>query len=653
MARRDPFGSDDYLGLDFDTSYEDSEAWSGALKTDEAPERLAAETPGNRYRLRVFYFLAAGVFLLLLGRLLILQILNWDQNKALAEGNRIRQTEVRAPRGVIYDAKHQLVARNVPNVEVAVTPVELPRKAEDRTAVYQTLSDVLKKPVPEIQQTAEAKGLRYGQQVVIADKLDRDTSMLARVRSVGLAGVRVSENPQRQYERTDEFSHLIGYTGRVSEEDLKVDQGLQGTDYVGKTGLERVYESELRGTPGQQRVEVDANGEAIKELAATEPQRGQNLILGIDPDLQATMYKAVDNGIKSSRRQATGGSAIALNPKTGEVLGMVSAPGFDNNLFVNGIAQDKYQQLSTDERKPLFNRPVSGEYPPGSTFKLITAAGALAEGVVTPTTSVASPAFIEVGGSKFVDWKEDGHGSVTPARALAVSSDVFFYNVSGGYKNQRGIGEEKLADYMRQFGLGKQTGIDLPEERTGLVPTPKYKEDTFGEQWFIGNTYQMGIGQGFVLTTPLQVAQYTAAVANGGVAYKPHVVKAFENPDNPQEVRPVTPEQAINLKVDKGVIQTVQEGMRQAVATGTARELATVPVEICGKTGSAEFANETNSHAWFTAYAPCDDPQIVLTVMIEGGGEGSDVAVPAAKTILSQFFKVQAPPAKPSAEKSD
>ena len=653
MAKRDPFGSNDYLGLDFDTSYEDAEAWSGALKTDEAPERLAAEAPGNRDRIRMFYLLAAGVFLLLLGRLLILQILNWDQNKALAEGNRIRETDVRAPRGVIYDAKHQLVARNIPNVEVSITPVELPRKTEDRTVIYQSLSEILKKPIPEIQQTAEAKGLRYGQSVVIADKLDRDTSMLARVKTVGLPGVRVSENPQRQYERTDEFSHVIGYTGRVSEDDLKIDQGLQGTDYVGKTGLERVYEQELRGTPGKQRVEVDAKGEAIKELAATEPQRGQNLILGIDPDLQATMYKAVDNGIKSSRRKATGGSAIALNPKTGEVLGMVSAPGFDNNLFVNGIAQDKYQELSTDDRKPLFNRPVSGEYPPGSTFKVITATAALGEGVVNPSTSIASPGSIDVAGSKFVDWDPAGHGSVNVVGALAQSADVFFYKVSGGFQNQRGVGEDKLGEYMRQFGLGKSTGIDLPEERGGLVPTPKYKEDTFGEQWFIGNTYQMGIGQGFVLTTPLQVAQFTAAVANGGVAYKPHLVKGFENPDNPQQSTPVKPEQAINLKVDKEVIQSVQQGMQAAVKTGTARELATVPIDICGKTGSAEFANETNAHAWFTAYAPCADPQIVLTVMIEGGGEGADVAVPAAKTILSQFFKVQAPPTKASNAKSD
>jgi penicillin-binding protein 2 len=635
---KDPFGSDSYLDLDFDTSYEDSESWQGALKTEEDPDRLVHERTGSRSRVRFFYGAAAAVFCLLLGRLMILQIVNWDQNKALAEGNRIRETDIRAPRGVIYDAKHQIIARNIPNVEVAVTPVELPRKPEDRQATYQVLADILKKSVPEVQQAAEAKGTRYGQQVVIADKLDRDTSMLAKVKTVGLSGVTVSENPQRQYDRTEEYAHLVGYTGRVSDEDLKRNDQLQSSDYVGKTGLERVYEDELRGTSGKRRVEVNAQGEAIKELASTEPVSGKNVILGIDPDLQTTMYKAVENGIKSSRHKATGGSAIALNPKTGEVLGMVSAPSFDNNLFVNGIASDKYNELSTDERKPLFNRPVSGEYPPGSTFKLITATGALAEGVVNPNTTVASPPFIEVGGSKFVDWKESGHGSVNAAKALAVSSDVFFYTVGGGFKNQKGIGEDKLAEYMRQYGLGKQTGIDLPEERTGLVPSPQYKEETFNEPWYIGNTYQMAIGQGYVLATPLQVADYTAAVANGGVAYKPHLVKAFENPENPADVTTVKPEPVINLKVDKEVIQTVQEGMRQAVQSGTAQELNSLPVDICGKTGSAEFANETNAHAWFTAYAPCNDPQIVVTVMIEGGGEGADVAVPAAKTILTQFF---------------
>lgn len=644
--KKDPFDSGQSLDLDLDISGNESEAWQGALRTDETPEQVANERTGSRSRLRFFTLAIVAVFLLLAGRLTVLQIVNSSQNQALAEGNRVRETEIRAPRGVIYDAGRGIVARNTPNYEVTVVPAELPRRAADRAAIYSKLAGALGKPTEEIQHQAEAKGTRYGQQIVIADKLDRDASVLLRMRAYNLPGVTVQDNPQRQYASPELYAHILGYTGRVSEDDLKRNPDFQTSDYVGKTGLETIYEKELRGLAGQRRMEVNAQGESIKELQSDDPTSGQNLLLAVDPELQKAMSAAVQNGVRSSKKKATGGSGVALNPKNGEVLGMVSEPTFDNNRFEQGIGESDYRQLADDERKPLFNRPIAGEYPPGSTFKLVTATAALAEGVVTPDTYVSSPPFIEVGGSKFVDWDPHGHGSVNPVRALAVSSDVFFYKVSGGYGNQSGVGEKKLADYMRQFGLGKPTGIDLPDEQNGLVPTPDYKKQTFDEPWYIGNTYQMGIGQGYDLATPIQVANYTAAVANNGIAYRPHLVRAIENPDDPNDRQEVKTEPVVNLKVDSDVIRTVQEGMRLAVTSGTAVELRDFPVKVCGKTGTAEFANETQTHAWFTAYAPCDDPQIVVTVMIEGGGEGSDVALPATKRILEQYFKV-AP--KPSA----
>lgn len=637
----DPFSTDHYLNLDFDTTHEDAERWQSALRNEESAEGIVREKRAISGRMRFFYVLLSVIFVVLAGRLLILQIITTDENKALAEGNRIRETDIRAPRGVIYDASHQIVAKNLPNTEVTVTPVELPKKSEQRDEVYRTLADILKKPAQELKTAAESRGLRYGQEILVADKLDRDTSVLLRVRAGDLRGVRIQENPQRQYEHPEQFAHLLGYTGRVSEDDLKLHPDFQASDYVGKTGLEQVYEQELRGQPGKQRSEVNAAGQAIKELQSSEPASGRSLVLSVDPGLQETMFKAVENGIKSSKQAATGGSAIALNPKNGEVLGMVSVPSFDNNLFVNGIKPGAYKELSENERKPLFNRPISGEYPPGSTFKIVTATGALAEGVVSPNKYLSSPPKITIQGYDFPDWSPSGHGSVDTVGALAQSSDVYFYKVSGGYTDQRGLGEDKLGDYMKQFNIGAPSGIDLPQEKIGLVPTPKWKEANVHEPWYIGNTYQMGIGQGFVLTTPIQVADYTAAIAGNGVAYKPHLVKAIENPDNPNDKQTIEPRPLINLKADADVIKVVQDGMRQAVKTGTAQDLRDLPVEICGKTGSAEFANETKAHAWFTAYAPCDDPQIVLTVMIEGGGEGSDVAVPAARTIFSKFFNIQ------------
>ncbi len=650
---RDPFDTGSHLNIDFDTSHEAAEAWQDALKHDGDTTDVATERRARPARVKFFYVAMLGVIVLLAGRLTTLQIFNSDQNRALAEGNRIRETLVPAPRGVIYDGAHALVARNIPNFEVLITPSELPKKAEDRTAVYTTLAALLKKTPPEIQTTAEAKGLRYGQEILITDKLDRDTSILVSTKTSELPGVHTQDNPQRLYDRGGTYAHLLGYTGRVSEDDLKLNPDFKSADYVGKSGLESEYENTLRGTAGKRRVEVDASGQAIKELQSTDAQPGKNIVLSIDPELQNTMTTAVETGMRSTIKgnRATGGSAIALNPKNGEVLGMVSLPSFDPNKFVEGIDQKSYSALADDKQKPLFNRPISGEYPPGSTFKLVTATGALAEGAVAPGTYVASPPELVIDGFRFPDWDPAGHGSVNAVSALAQSSDVYFYKVSGGTKDQKGVGEDKLAHYMRQYNLGEKSGIDLPEERAGLVPTPKYKEDTFQEPWYIGDTYHMGIGQGFVLTTPLQVANYTAAVAMNGIAYKPHLVRATENADNPADQQVKQPEQLINLKVEPQVLKTVQEGMREAVQSskGTAKQLKDLPIDICGKTGSAEFANETAAHAWFTAYAPCNDPQIVVTVMIEGGGEGADVAVPAARTILAQYFKVPAAPSVPVA----
>ncbi|MDP4000400.1 MAG: penicillin-binding protein 2, partial [bacterium] len=639
---KDPFGTDKFLNLDFDTSYGEAEQWQGALKNEESTDTVARERSGDSARTRFFMVATALLFFVLAGRLMVLQIFGAAENAALAEGNRVRSIEIAAPRGVIYDAKGGIIARNTPNFEVRIVPIELPRKAESRERVYRTLSEPLAKPVKDIRKRAEAKGLDYGQPVLVADGLPRDRSILLRLRATDLPGVVIQNNPRRRYASTDLYAHLLGYVGKVSAEDLTGDENLRRNDYVGKTGLERVYQEELSGEPGERRLEVNAQGEILKELQSQEPRPGRSVQLGIDPKLQRVMYDAVDNGMKSAKRgQASGGSAIALDPRDGTVLGMVSLPSFDNNDFVDGVSESKYKELSKDEQKPLFNRPVSGEYPPGSTFKIVTATGALAEGVVSPGDYVASPPFIDVGGSKFVDWDPHGHGSVNAVRALAVSSDVFFYKVSGGYDDQNGIGEDKLGDYMRQFGIGTPTGIDLPDEQDGLVPSPSYKKSTFGEDWYIGNTYQMGIGQGFVLTTPLQVAIYTAAIAGDGIAYRPHLAKAFVDSTDKRKRTPVKPEPLVNLKVDRNVIETVQQGMREVVQSGTGIDLKGLPVDVCGKTGSAEFANETKAHAWFTAYAPCDNPRIVLTVMIEGGGEGSDVAVPAAKRIFESYFGVQ------------
>ena len=648
--KKDPFATGKFLNLDFDTSSQEAELWQGALRNEEDTSQVARERGGDSVRIRFFIVATALAFLLLVGRLMMLQIVGAEENAALAEGNRIRAIEIAAPRGVIYDARGGIVASNSPNFEVRVVPFELPRDEQERLRIYERLSEPLKKPPTEIRKIAEQHGLRYGQDVLVADGLGRDSSVLLRMRAQDLPGVIIQNNPRRQYVDPDLYAHVLGYVGKVSEEDLKHEPGLKQNDYVGKTGLERVYQDRLSGTPGQRRLEVNAQGDVLKELQSTEPEPGESVQLGIDPKLQRAMHDAVEGGIRSSRRAATGGSAVALDPKTGTVLGIVSLPSFNNNKFVGGIGESDYRSLANDPTKPLFNRPVAGEYAPGSTFKIVTATGALAEGVIGQGDYLASPPALEIEGYEFPDWKEGGHGSVNVVRALAVSSDVYFYKVAGGYDDTRGLGVDKLGDYMRQFGIGTPTGIDLPDEQDGLVPSPSYKQATFGEDWFIGNTYHMGIGQGFTLTTPLQVAIYTSAIAGNGIAYKPHLVKAYVDSKDKTKKTLHAPEPLVNLKVDRSVIEAVQQGMREVVQSGTGLELKDLPVDICGKTGSAEFANETSAHAWFTAYAPCDDPRIVLTVMIEGGGEGSDVAVPAAKRIFESYFDVRAASPEPTPE---
>jgi penicillin-binding protein 2 len=370
---------------------------------------------------------------------------------------------------------------------------------------------------------------------------------------------------------------------------------------------------------------------------------GNNIVTSLDKDFQKAIADALSEGMNKSGAKA--GSVIALNPKNGNVLGMVSLPSFDNNLFAKGISSDKYSELLNDPAKPLFNRSVSGTYPSGSVIKPVIAAAALQENVVNINTTVLSTGSLVLKNQYnpeieyvFPDWKPGGHGRVNVIGAIANSVNTYFYYIGGGYESFKGLGASRLEKYLKLFGLGPKLGIDLPGEVDGLVPTPEWKEEVQGETWYTADNYQMSIGQGNLLVTTLQVVSYTSTIANGGTLYKPRVVqKIVDQKDS--LVKEYVPEIIRKDFVSRENIDIVKQGMRETVISGSARSLNSLSFEVAGKTGTAQYGpNNSKQHAWFSAFAPYENPEIALVVLLEGGGEGSSYAVPVARKILEYYF---------------
>ncbi len=626
------------------------EDWTDALthSDEEMPE---SETKVSFRSIVFFHLVIFLIFVFLSSGLWYLQILNGKYNLSLAEGNRIRTTTVRAKRGIIYDRNKKQLTENTPNFEISIVPADLPKDESQRDNFYNNLAAVLGIDPQEIKKMVEEKGYDTYEPVIIKKDVDRDTKMMFELKHNQFYQAHLSENPTREYTEKNIFSHIIGYISRIDEKELEekrnspeeADINYALNDYIGKTGLEYSYESTLHGKNGRERVEVDADGKVIKVLASEPPQPGESLVLSIDSDLQKEVTKYLQEGIANVR--STSGAAVALNPQTGEVLASVSLPDFDNNLFAKGILPEDYQSLLIDSKKPLFNRVISGTYPSGSTIKPVVGAAGLQEGIISSGSYIHCPGVIEVPNQynpeiiyKFPCWNLAGHGSVAIIDAIAQSCDVFFYTVGGGYQGRKSLGLEKLRHYMALFGLGEQTGIDLPNEDSGLVPSEEWKINAKGETWYQGDTYHMSIGQGDLLATPLQVANFTATVANGGKLYKPQVVRQIIDV-NGQVTRDFTPFVIRENFISESNINLVRQGMRKVVTSGTARSLNSLPVPAAGKTGTAEYGfYGEKKHAWFTCFAPYDNPQIALVVLIEGGGEGHDAAVPVAGKILQYYF---------------
>lgn len=661
-----------------------------------------------RIRLFIFQSLIVLVFLIFGGQLWRLQVWEGERYQQLADRNRFRQVEVNAPRGIIYDRNGKLLVRNRPTFDVVIIPAFLPEDNTARARVFARLSELLNLPIttggerelashnsyfrsflhheytrqPGHQVKASRsrlidrapQGLSDAvnplldlapyQSVTVAEDVDPEVVAIIEEERLNLPGVLIEVGSDREYLTGALTSHALGYVGPIPPD--QVDEyeadGYGPNDQVGLIGVEASYESWLRGRKGRETIEVDVTGRKVATVGEPLPaQPGHNLVLTLDLELQQFIQDQLEEAIRTST--GTAGVVIAMDPRNGEILAMVSLPTFDNNLFAQGISAREFSLLAEDERRPLVNHTISGLYPPGSTFKIVAASGALQEEVVQPNTIIFDAGVLWLPNKfkpddpelaqPFYCWKRDGHGRVDFITSLAISCDVYYYQVGGGYEPSgfEGLGREKLAQYAELYGYGAPTGVDIPGEVAGLVPTARWKRLNYAETWVTGDTYNMAIGQGFVLATPLQVLNSFAAIANGGTLYKPHLLKEIHDARG-ELVRQAQPEVLHRLTpaIEPEVLSLVRQGLQAVVDWGTGAEAIQLPgIAVAGKTGTAEFCDRypqcldrdgrvRTSHAWFVAYAPADNPEIAVVAFVYGGGEGSQVSAPLVNAVLRHHF---------------
>lgn len=564
-----------------------------------------------------------------------MQIAQGADYQSKAEANRLREQSILPRRGIIRDRMGRVLADNIPRFQVTLTPLELPRTQEESDAILGRAARILGLSIIDLQALANTTSTARDETYAVAEQVGYEQAMAMAIALPELPGFDLQVAARRRYPFSTEIqslSHVLGYVGKLSPVELEQGRtnGYVRADEIGKTGLERSHEAELRGVKGSRTSEVDARGRIKALVGEREPVDGADLRLSLDIELQRVAEQALRDQLALAK--VSRGAVVAMDPRDGSVLALVSWPAYDDNQFSGGVSSTVYKALIENENQPLFPRAWAGTYPSGSTVKIVVAAAALAEKVVTPGTTILSVGGIRVGPWFFPDWKAGGHGVVNVKSAIAWSVNTFFYTVGGGYESLVGLGVDRLTDWYRRFGLGSKTGIDLPGEGSGFVPSQEWKERTKGERWFVGDTYNLSIGQGDLLVTPIQVAAYTSAIANGGFKITPNLAYPKQAPTSTHEGEGLA---------SADVIATVRQGMRENVIYGSGRALANMPMPVSGKTGTAQWHSEKNTHAWFTAYAPSDKPEIAVTVLLEEGGEGSSVSVPVARRVLQAWWDLR------------
>jgi penicillin-binding protein 2 len=591
-------------------------------------------------RLSYLFFIVIGAFSVLILRLFHLQIIEGHEYKRLSENNCIRLQTISASRGLIWDRNGRLWVDNRPSFNLNIV-------LKDARPVKETVRKLsLHAGIPEDEIWKKIEGHRRAPSympILLKEDINRDMLASIEVHKYDLPGVIVDFMPKRHHIYR-EGAHVIGYLGEITPEELKGGKypDNRGGDVVGKYGVEKAAEEYLKGRSGGRQVEVDARGQVIRILKTVAAVPGDNVYLTIQYDLQNKAESLLDGKV---------GAVVAMDPQNGDILAMASSPTFDPNGFVDGMSHEEWNSLISNEFHPLENKAVQGEYPPASTYKIMTALAGLEEGVINESTRFYCPGYYQFGDRDFRCWKKTGHGSVNVVDALAVSCDVFFYQVG-----QR-LGVDRLARYAKGSGLGAETGINLGNEGQGLIPTSEWKKQKTGIPWHKGETLSIAIGQGYNLVTPLQMAVLTSAVANGGTLYRPNILRKIESIKG-GIVHETQPEIRGRLPVSPAHLRIIQKGLWEVVngSEGTARLIRVEGIDISGKTGTAQVfsrkknddsrrtvADHLKSHAWFVAYAKSGDLQIALAVIVEHGEHGSSMAAPIARDLITAYFKADGP----------
>jgi penicillin-binding protein 2 len=597
------------------------------------------ETPGLRRRFIVSSLIIAAIFCILALRLWYLQILGVAHYRSLSERNRIRYIAIQAPRGEIFDRHGNLLVDNRP----AFTVSALRQEVGDREQLFESLGKLLEIEPQQLEERWQAgQGLPRYRPIPLIEDIGRQAMEKVQENSVDLPGILVEVKPFRAYPYGKAGAHLFGYLGEVTEEELAQPAyvSYRSGELVGKTALERMFEDKLRGIDGQKRIEVNVRGRELRQVTTRDPLPGQRVYLTIDLKLQLAAEKALAD--KS-------GAVVVLDVNDGEILAMASSPTFDPAWFARGISSEEWRELSENTQHPMTNKAVRGQYPPGSTFKMAVALAALEAGTVTPSTRIQCYGSIKLGSYEYRCWKKEGHGSVDLHKAIKESCDVWFYRIG------LDVGIDRIASAARRLGLGKVTGFPFGGENPGMIPDREWKMKRFGTSWYDGETAISSIGQGFVLVTPLQLANMAAAIANGGTVWKPQIVQKTTSLDGDSDWL-LQPEKLTETAWPAAALKAVRDGMESVVndVGGTAWRSRLKTIRYAGKTGTAqvvrrkdddeetpqddEIPYQYRDHALFVSYAPAEKPQIAIAVVIEHGGHGSSAAAPVAKALYAAYF---------------
>lgn len=598
-------------------------------------DRGSAIVQTSQLRPVVLYLLMFGIVIVFFAKLVNLQVVLGKEHELMAKDNSVRSYLIEAPRGQIADRNNVELVNNSADYIALIYPYNLPKDEKTRQDLIDKINTQIK-PTPSLtQDILNTMRLKSFDPITIREGIDRNS--VAHLRNIFAddSAVEISAIAKRNYITENSMSHIIGYIGKMSEADITNYPTYQTNGTIGKIGIEASYDKYLRGIPGSKQVEIDSFGRLQRVVENASTTVGSTVKLHLSYDLQKVLYDALAKSISDSKGKS--GAAIALDPRTGGVLAFVSIPGFDANIFSGKTDAKAYKKLLEDKNTPMINRIFGGLYPPGSTIKPFIASSALDAGIIDENTTIITPPEIKIGEWVFPDWKP--HGSANVKKAIAESNNIFFYALGGGYDKIQGLGSDLLKKYLVRFGMDEETGIDIPGEQAGLVPDRAWRKKVKNENWYIGDTYHMAIGQGDMLVTPLSIANATAAIANGGTLYEPRLVQEIDSAETGQLLKKIQPTVKRKNIINPEALRIVRDGMRLTITSGSGHSTFgdNFPINVAGKTGTAQFGSEGKTHAWFTSFAPYEDPKVVISVFVEAGGEGYQHAAPVAKTAYEWY----------------